>query len=221
MAVAGALRTLVAAGVSGVVTGLSLLLVGWLGRPAPPSPPVVRPVPPPIELAAAPEAEPPPDPMPSTASSTEPAPSPTPPEAIARPAVDPGTLAEAGLDAAGLDGLAILPPLGTGLEALGPAPAPARAPQAAPETPARPMRRPSPRYPPQARRDGIEGFVTVRMRVDARGRVKDVVVVRAEPPGVFEDVARDAAKRYRFQPARRGGEPVETTIEQRIVFRIQ
>lgn len=59
------------------------------------------------------------------------------------------------------------------------------------------------------------------MRVEPSGAVSDVVVVEAEPPGVFDAVAIDTARRYRFRPARRGAEPVRTTVEQRIVFRLK
>lgn len=83
------------------------------------------------------------------------------------------------------------------------------------------LRRPAPRYPPDARRRGIEGYVVVRMRVDERGRVAEAVVVRAKPRGVFERSARMAALAYRFSPARSGGHPVTATLEQRMLFELQ
>jgi len=90
-----------------------------------------------------------------------------------------------------------------------------------PDTTAVPRRRPSPTYPAEARRRGIEGYVVVRMRVGADGRVTDVVVVDADPPGVFDESARRAANSYLFSPARSGGRSVATTLEQRIVFRLR
>lgn len=89
------------------------------------------------------------------------------------------------------------------------------------DRPARPVSRPAPRYPSAARRNRTEGFVRVRLRVDPDGRVEDVVVVESEPPGVFDRVALEAARRYRFEPATRNGQAVESTLEQRIVFRLQ
>ncbi|MEO0813310.1 MAG: TonB family protein, partial [Myxococcota bacterium] len=62
------------------------------------------------------------------------------------------------------------------------------------DEPARPIRRPAPTYPAEARRKRIEGFVRVRLRVDGEGRVSDVLVVEAEPPGVFDAVAVTAAR---------------------------
>jgi len=90
-----------------------------------------------------------------------------------------------------------------------------------PVTPATPLGRPSPRYPPAAQRQGIEGVVVLRLAVDASGRVSDAMVVSADPPGVFELAAKEAARQYRFQPARRGGKAVMSTVEQRVVFRLR
>lgn len=81
--------------------------------------------------------------------------------------------------------------------------------------------RPTPRYPASARQRGVEGEVVVRMRVDARGRVIDVAIVRSNPPGVFDDAARQAARAYRFDPAVQGGQAVESTVEQRIAFKLR
>lgn len=87
--------------------------------------------------------------------------------------------------------------------------------------PARLMHRAAPVYPAAARRQGIEGHVLLRVRVNARGGVEDVVVVASEPPGVFEEAALAAARRYQFAPAQRGARSVATTVEQRVVFRLR
>ena len=78
-----------------------------------------------------------------------------------------------------------------------------------------------PRYPRAAREQGLEGEVLVRMRVDASGRVREVVIVRSEPPGIFDAAARAAAMNYRFDPAVEGGEAVASTVEQRIRFELR
>lgn len=92
---------------------------------------------------------------------------------------------------------------------------------AGPITRARITRKVAPKYPPLAQRRGIEGSVTVRMRIDARGRVADAVVVRAEPKGVFDRAALRAVRSYRFSPARQGQNPVASTLEQTIRFETQ
>lgn len=213
----------IAAMISVAATGLSLALVAFLGRPEPAEPPRSRSTPPPIELSASPEPTPRPEPVESPPTPAAQAAAPARPDPLTRPSLDTSPLTDAGaLAAPGLGGLAVLPTLGTGLGA-GPAATPTTgtAPSKRPETTAKPLRRPPPRYPAQARRDGIEGFAVVRLRVDARGRVIDAVVVRADPPNIFDTAARDAARRYRFQPAMRDGRAIPTTIEQRIVFRLQ
>ncbi len=91
---------------------------------------------------------------------------------------------------------------------------------AEPDVAAKPLVRPSPRYPRAAQRSGTEGHVVVRMRIDERGHVVDVAVVSATPPGVFDEVAMQTARTYRFSPARKGGKAVATTVQQRIVFRL-
>ncbi|MFO0631892.1 MAG: energy transducer TonB [Nannocystaceae bacterium] len=42
-----------------------------------------------------------------------------------------------------------------------------------------------------------------------------------KPAEVFDAVAIRTARSYRFEPARRDGRAVASTIEQRIVFRLQ
>jgi protein TonB len=67
----------------------------------------------------------------------------------------------------------------------------------------------------------VEGFVKVRIRVEASGQTSDVVVIDSQPPGVFDEVAINAAMPYRFEPALRRGVPIASTLEQRILFRLQ
>ena len=76
-------------------------------------------------------------------------------------------------------------------------------------------------YPINAQRDGIEGYVILRLNIDANGRVTNVLVVDSEPIGVFERSAREAARRFEFIPARVNGSAASATIEKRIVFRLQ
>jgi protein TonB len=64
-----------------------------------------------------------------------------------------------------------------------------------------PERQIKPRYPMSARRMGQSGQVLLRLFVDAEGAVREVNVVRAEPPGVFENASVEAVRRWRFSPA--------------------
>ena len=70
------------------------------------------------------------------------------------------------------------------------------------------LRRIKPGYPMSARRRGITGQVLLRIFVDAEGGVREVQVQAAEPPGVFEGKAVEAARKWRFEPAMHKGTPV-------------
>ncbi|MBU1231153.1 MAG: TonB family protein [Proteobacteria bacterium] len=69
-------------------------------------------------------------------------------------------------------------------------------------------RRIKPVYPMDARRRGISGQVLLRLFVDVEGGVREVNVERAEPSGIFEDAAVEAARKWRFEPAVFKGAPV-------------
>jgi protein TonB len=64
----------------------------------------------------------------------------------------------------------------------------------------RPISTPSPRYPPQAYREGTSGEVQVEFTVGTDGSVTSARVVRADPPRVFDREALNAVKRWKFQP---------------------
>ncbi|MCB0335182.1 MAG: energy transducer TonB [Bdellovibrionales bacterium] len=53
-----------------------------------------------------------------------------------------------------------------------------------------------PRYPAQARRVGIQGYVIVDLFLEKDGKVTACEVVRAAPEGYFEDSVRQAAMKW-------------------------
>lgn len=63
-----------------------------------------------------------------------------------------------------------------------------------------PRRTMMPEYPRAARVDGVEGWVRLAYRIDAGGRVEDVMVLESQPPGVFDAAAQRALARWRFDP---------------------
>ena len=79
---------------------------------------------------------------------------------------------------------------------------------------------PPPRYPFSARRRGQEGRVVLRVEVDPAGHAADVVVAHSSGFSALDKAAADAVRRWRFQPARRGGAPVAGRIEVPIQFRL-
>lgn len=74
------------------------------------------------------------------------------------------------------------------------------------------LRKVEPRYPVGAREGGISGSVQVRFVVDARGKVRDPEVMRAEPPDIFDKSALAAVRKWRFKPARKDGRSVATRV---------
>jgi TonB family protein len=77
-----------------------------------------------------------------------------------------------------------------------------------------------PRYPDEALTDRIAGTVTVQFLVDKRGITRDVKVVSADPPGVFDRAVRDAVRQWRYRPARYHGEPIAVPVKTLIRFEL-
>ncbi len=57
---------------------------------------------------------------------------------------------------------------------------------------------------------GREGFVLVEFTVTTRGTVTNIRVLESEGGKDIEHAALEAIKSYRYAPAIRNGEPVET-----------
>ena len=73
-----------------------------------------------------------------------------------------------------------------------------------------PQVRIEPDYPPQAKDRGIEGWVLFQFTVTREGRVKDIVILDAQPKGIWDRNTIRAASNWRYQPALKDGKPVET-----------
>jgi periplasmic protein TonB len=79
----------------------------------------------------------------------------------------------------------------------------------------------APSYPERAAARELEGYVVVSFTVTASGTVSDVEVIDANPPGVFERAAIDAALRSRYQPRVVEGRAVTVSgVMQRITFEL-
>lgn len=85
-------------------------------------------------------------------------------------------------------------------------------------TPPVAIHREAPRYPESVREIGVEGFVEVSLTILRDGHVGWVSVIRAEPPGFFEQAAAQGVRRWRFEPARDDGVPVECRLRTRVRF---
>jgi len=75
-------------------------------------------------------------------------------------------------------------------------------------------------YPPEAEKLGLEANVILRLDIDKDGKVTGVAVV--EPAGHgFDEAATEAAKRFLFEPARRGTTPIPARILYRYGFTLR
>ncbi len=82
-------------------------------------------------------------------------------------------------------------------------------------TEARPLYRenPPPEYPRLARRRGYQGTVVLDVLVDKTGRVKELKVEESSGHGSLDRAAKQAVKRWRFAPGRRGDDPVDMWVK--------
>lgn len=172
---------------------------------AEPAPPVEEPTPP-AEAAPIAEAPPAPGSAPFEAA-LPPPPPPAPPRPPARAAarpegargVPPAAPAPAeGVGGAGVASGAVAPPrpLATG-------------------------QNPPPTYPAMSRRNREQGRVTLRVSVDAEGRVLGIEVVETSGHIALDEAARRAVRDWRFQPAMQDGRPVVASARVGITFRLE
>ena len=88
------------------------------------------------------------------------------------------------------------------------------------DTPPRVLERVAPVYPALARRLAIEGSVTLQLVLDAEGVPQEARVTQSSGRADLDTAAREAALQWRFEPARRGGQPVPSEVKVVIEFRL-
>lgn len=67
----------------------------------------------------------------------------------------------------------------------------------------------SPVYPRRALTRGIEGHVLLEFTVTKSGAVEDPRVIEADPPGIFDRAAIQAALKFKYKPKVVNGEPID------------
>lgn len=79
-----------------------------------------------------------------------------------------------------------------------------------------------PNYPRRALSRGIEGYVIVEFTVTRQGTTKDVRVVEANPSGVFDRSAMQAAEKFKYKPRVIDGQAIEVPgVQNKITFEIE
>ena len=69
-----------------------------------------------------------------------------------------------------------------------------------------------PRYPEAARKAGAQGITLLRVRVLENGRVGEVLIEKSAGFSELDFSAAEAVKKWLFEPARRGKEPVQVWV---------
>ncbi|MBS0417417.1 MAG: energy transducer TonB [Proteobacteria bacterium] len=78
----------------------------------------------------------------------------------------------------------------------------------------------APEFPNKALSQHLSGAVTVEYTVDTNGETRDVRVIEATPPGVFDKSAIAAIKRWKYEPVVANGTPVEVPVRTSIRFEL-
>ncbi len=79
--------------------------------------------------------------------------------------------------------------------------------------------KPKPSYTKEARRIGIQGFVTLKVLLSASGKISRVRVVKGLRAGLTENAIRAACK-IEFKPALKDGQPISQWLIVEYVFRL-
>jgi protein TonB len=77
-----------------------------------------------------------------------------------------------------------------------------------------------PEFPSKALSQRVAGSVTVEYIVDVNGDPRDVRIVEATPPGVFDKAATTAVKKWHYEPVVANGTPVEVPVRTSIRFEL-
>jgi TonB family protein len=76
----------------------------------------------------------------------------------------------------------------------------------------------NPRYPKNAERRGIEGYIDLEFTINQMGEVTAVSIMRAEPQGVFDNAAITAVASWRYQPRQVNDQPASEQKQIRLRF---
>ncbi|MFM9963189.1 MAG: energy transducer TonB [Planctomycetaceae bacterium] len=78
----------------------------------------------------------------------------------------------------------------------------------------------APPYPEAARAAGLQGKVTLRLRIAADGHVESLKILISSGVPSLDESALATVKKWRFEPARRFGQPVAMDVKTSVNFQI-
>lgn len=73
-------------------------------------------------------------------------------------------------------------------------------------------------FPPRARAKGITGYVVLSLLIGVTGQIEEIRVVESSPEGIFDDVAVQGVRQWKFEPATYQGRAVRSWARQRVRF---
>ena len=79
----------------------------------------------------------------------------------------------------------------------------------------------APPYPEEARAAGLQGRVTLRLRIGVDGRVESLKILKSSGTASLDESALATVKQWRFEPARRLGRPVAMEVKTSVNFQIE
>lgn len=78
-----------------------------------------------------------------------------------------------------------------------------------------------PLYPDEAAHANVTGSVVLLLLLDEGGKVQDISVAEANPPGLFDQSALDAFRNARFSPAQRQGRVVKSRVRIKVNYELE
>ncbi len=79
----------------------------------------------------------------------------------------------------------------------------------------------APPYPEEARAAGLQGRVTLRLRIGVDGRVESLKILKSSGTVSLDESALATVKQWRFEPARKLGRPVAMDVKTSVNFQIE
>ena len=86
------------------------------------------------------------------------------------------------------------------------------------DVPPKPVATGSFKYPPSAKKQGLEGYVVLSILVNDDGSVSQLQVLESHPSGVFDNAAIQGVQLWHFEPAKYKGDTVKVWAKQKIRF---
>ncbi len=80
---------------------------------------------------------------------------------------------------------------------------------------------PAPTYPQQARRNGWQGKVLLKVFVSAAGKVDQIKLEQGSGYAILDQAALNTVKRWRFKPAQIGAMPLSSVVSIPIIFLLE